>query len=173
MDQSTFEAADPLMDEISELVDLALASDHLADLRQALSKLSAAIGSRYSVGLNVFVEVFDHQKERNLPLLNTGLSTTEGGEPFRTWGDSTPQRYVIDGEIQVVPHDRCPKCWDAWDFKLANRNCSHCDSVLGGNCKILLDTDICPECEKGTVWMGQPKCDQCGFEVDPSLVVWG
>ena len=35
MDQSTFEAADPLVDEISELVDLALTSDQLADLRQA------------------------------------------------------------------------------------------------------------------------------------------
>jgi hypothetical protein len=173
MDQSTFEAADPLVDDISELVDLTLTSDQLADLRQALSKLSAAIGTRYSVGLNVVVEVFDNEQERTLPLLNTGLSCCSGKEPFRTWGDSTPQRYVIDGQIQVVPHDRCPKCWNAWDFKLNNRNCSHCDATLGGNCKILLDTDICPHCEKGNVSMMQPKCDQCGFEVEPSIVVWG
>jgi hypothetical protein len=173
MDQSTFEAADPLVDEISELVDLALNSDQLAALRQAIAKLSEAIGSRYSVGLNVCIEIFDFEQERTLPLLNTGLSSSSGNEPYRTWGDSSPQRYVIDGQIQVVPHDRCPKCWNVWDFKLNNRGCSHCDATMGDNCKILLDSDICPHCEKGNVSIAQPKCDQCGFEVDPSLVVWG
>jgi len=162
-----------LVDEISELVDQALISEQLATLRQSLAGLSKAVGGRYSIGLTVSLEVFDHQKERNLPLLNTGLSTTEGGEPFRTWGDSTPQRYIVDGQIQVVPHDRCPKCWDAWDFKINNRHCPHCDATLGDNCKILLDTDICPQCENGKVSLAQPKCDQCGFEINPSLVAWG
>ena len=173
MEQSTFETADPLVDEIAELVDQALISDGFADLRQSLAKLSKALGARYSVGITALLEVFDHQQERNLPLLNTGLSTTDGGEPFRTWGDSSPQRYIVDGQIQVVPHDRCPKCWNDWDFKTNNRSCPHCDTTLGGNCKILLDTDTCPHCENGKMSMSHPKCEQCGFEVDPSLVVWG
>ena len=133
MDQSTFEAADPLIDEISELVDGALTSEQLAVLRQSLAKLSKAMGGRYSIGLIVSLEVFDHQQERNLPLLNTGLSTTDGSEPYRTWGDSTPQRYIVDGEIQVVPHDRCPNCWNTWVNAWRQRQCAaRRDNVLPG-----------------------------------------
>jgi hypothetical protein len=44
------------------------------------------------------------------------------------------------------------------------------DAELGGNCRILLDTDIFPHCEKGNVSMMQPKC---GFQVEPNPVVWG
>jgi WD domain, G-beta repeat len=123
--------------------------------------------------LNCAVEVFDQQQERALPLLNTGLSTSEGAEPHRVWGDSTPQRYVVDGQIQVVPHDRCPKCWEAWDFKWEHRKCLHCDTELGKNCKVLLDSDVCPHCEEGKVTATKPRCSTCGFQVDPALVVWG
>jgi hypothetical protein len=173
MDQSAYEAADPVIDEIADLVDQTLTSDQLIELRRTVAKLSKVLGNRYSASLSVVVEVFDREQERCLPLLNTGLASSEGGDPYQTWGDSSSQRYIIDGQIQVVPHDRCPKCWESWDFKLNNRSCSHCDATLGGNCKILLDTDICPHCEKGHVSMTQPKCDQCGFEIEPSVVVWG
>ena len=173
MDQSTFQDADPVIDEISELVDQSLTSDHLAELRKALVKLSEVLGSRYPVGLNVTLDVFDQEQERTMPLLNTGLSCSDAKEPYRTWGDSTLQRYIVDGQIQVVPHDRCPKCWDAWDFKLMHKNCPHCGAMLGENCKLLLDTDVCPHCENGKISMAKPKCDQCGFEVDPKLVTWG
>ena len=27
------------------------------------------------------------------------------------WGDSTPQRYIVEGEMAIVPHDYCPTCW--------------------------------------------------------------
>jgi hypothetical protein len=42
MDQSTFNAADPLVDEIAELIDHALTSDQLASLRQSLAKRERA-----------------------------------------------------------------------------------------------------------------------------------
>jgi hypothetical protein len=173
MDQSAFEAADRVLDEIADLVDQTLTSDQLIELRRTLSKLSKALGDRYSASLTVVVEVFDREQERCLPLLNTGLASSEGGDPYQTWGDSSPQRYVIDGQIQVVPHDRCPKCWGEWACKLQNRCCSHCDATLGGNCKILLDTDICPHCEKGKVSLAHPKCEHCGFEAVPADIVWG
>ena len=173
MDQSTFDAADPLLDQIAEAVENSLTSAQLADIRQLIAKLSQTMGERYLIGLNVFVEVFDQEREGSMTLLNTGLSFAAGKEPYQTWGDSTPQRYIVDGQIQVVPHDRCPKCWDAWDFKLQNRSCSHCGATLGDNCKILLDTDICPHCEKGKISMANPKCDQCGFQIETNVVVWG
>jgi hypothetical protein len=56
------------------------------------------------------VRLFDPEG-LHLPLLQTGLSTTDGAEPWQMWGDSTPQRYVVFGDIVVVPNDHCPQCW--------------------------------------------------------------
>jgi hypothetical protein len=104
---------------------------------------------------------------------NTGLCSTDEGPPFRAWGDSSPQRYLVSGEIQVVPHNHCPKCWEIWDFKFENRTCQHCGTTLGQGCKVLLDSDVCPSCEKGSVSMSAPVCDKCGYQVDVSLIAWG
>jgi hypothetical protein len=173
MDQSTFDAVDPLLEDIADIVDATLTSDQLSALRNILAQLSKTIGERYSVSLNVIVEIFDRERVAALPLLNMGLSASEGEEPFQTWGDSSLQRYIVDGQIQVVPHDRCPKCWEPWAFKFENRGCPHCDATLGGNCKILLDSDICPNCEQGKVSIAEPICDKCSFKADPTIVVWG
>ncbi len=39
--------------------------------------------------------------------------------------------------------------------------------------KLLLDSDVCPHCERGTVCRENPSCDDCGFTIDPDVVVWG
>jgi len=170
MDPDTFNALDPHLDTIAEL-----ASQHLyaPEFHRALSELSKILGQRYGVSISLTVEVFDEDGRRSLPLLNTGLCAPFGKEPYRTWGDSTPQRYVVKEGIRVVPHDRCPLCWQVWDFKWKNPSCSHCGTVLGDNCKILLDADVCPFCEEGKVSMAQPRCNKCGQEIDPKTVVWG
>jgi len=170
MDPDTFNAADPHLDELAELAD-----KHLADpeFRRLLAELSNVLGESYGVSVNLTVEVCDATGERSLPLMSTGLCALHGKEPFRTTGDSTPQRYVVKEGIQVVPHDRCPLCWQVWDFKWKNPSCSHCGATLGDNCKILLDTDVCPFCEEGKVSMAAPRCKKCGHEIDPKTVVWG
>src|SRR4051794_4311409 len=173
MDQERFEAADRHVEEIAEILDRALMSPELGKLREALVALGKAAGEGYSVSLTCLVEVFDDQKQRPLPLLSSGLATSNGEEPYRVSGDSTSQRYLVDGQIQVVPHDRCPKCWGVWDFKWQHRRCPHCAAELGKNCKVLLDSDVCPNCERGRVTASKPRCAECGFEVDPSLVAWG
>jgi len=173
MDQNLFNAFNPQIDDMAEMVEQVLQSPEFQKVREALVSLGKTLGERYSVTLSCLVEVFDREQERTLPLLNTGLSTSEGKEPYRVWGDSTPQRYVVDGQIQVVPHDRCPKCWGEWDFKWKHRHCPHCDAELGRNCKVLLDSDKCPNCEEGKVTARKPRCVACGFDVDPALVVWG
>ena len=173
MDPATFDAADPLVGKIADIVDSALLSDQLANLRKVLEELGKAVGPRCSANLTVIVDVFDPEREKGLPLLNTGLSTTADGPPYRTWQDSTPQRYLVNGEIQTVPHDYCPKCWELWDFKFQHRTCQHCGTTLGQSCKVLLDSDVCPSCEKGSVSMTKPVCDKCGYQVDLSLVAWG
>lgn len=173
MDANQFAKADPLLDELSESLDKELTGPAFSDVGKILERIRKVFGERYSVSLSVVVDLFDDKEERSLPLLTTGLSTTAGKAPFRTYGDSSPQRYIVDGSLVVVPHDRCPKCWGVWDFKFLTRSCEHCGAELGGNCKVLLDSDVCPSCERGRVSITQPKCDSCGFEVDPQMVTWG
>jgi hypothetical protein len=173
MDRSTFETANPILDEIAEKLDELLDSDEFSAVRLALARLSETVGSRYSVNLNVCVDVFDVERSHALPLLNVGLSTSNGSTPYKTFGDSTAQKYVVDGEIQVVTHDRCPKCYGVWDFKLKHPSCSECGATLGREVKLLLDNDVCPFCEEGEVSMSVPTCAKCGQRIDPGVVVWG
>ncbi len=44
---------------------------------------------------------------------------------------------------------------------------------MGKEIKLLLDSDVCPFCGDGTVTVSKPVCNQCGFKIDPSTVVWG
>src|SRR5271168_2832102 len=111
MDRTTFESADLVVDEIASALDDVLDSDRFDAVRLLLTRLSDTVGPRYSVNLNVSVDVFDTERSHALPLLTLGLSTSKGEPPHTTYGDSTPQKYVVEGEIQVVPHDRCPGCY--------------------------------------------------------------
>lgn len=63
--------------------------------------------------------------------------------------------------------------WELWDFKFIHRSCEHCDAELGKNVKVLLDTDVCPQCERGTVTAVVPRCSECGFQVDSTILTWG
>jgi ribosomal protein S27AE len=173
MDKKTFETIDPIVDDIAEVANELLESAAMEKLRSLLTKLNNTLGSRYLVGLHLNVDVFDTEKERCLPLLQTGLAGFDRDKPFQACGDSTPQRYIVDGEMLVVPHDRCPRCWEEWDFKVQHPTCSHCGVSLGKEVRILLDTDVCPNCEEGTVSMSHPRCKKCGYEVDLSQVTWG
>jgi hypothetical protein len=170
MDATTFDVAEPLLDQVADIADQQLASP---ELQRLLTELAKAVGEKLSVNITFLVDVSDETGERSLPLLTTGLSAFSGKEPFRTWGDSSPQRYVVEDGIRVVPHDRCPTCWGEWDFKFDNPTCPKCASTLGKDCKVLLDTDECPQCEEGKVTVAEPRCKKCGFRVDSGTVVWG
>lgn len=170
MNPDTFKAIEPLLDKFAEFADKQLASEEIRRLTDELARL---VGKGRIASVNITVDVFDEGRECSLPLLMTGLSAYPGQQSFRTWSDSSPQRYVVDDGIQVVPHDRCPQCWQVWDFKLQNSSCPHCGLTLGDKCKLLLDTDNCPWCNEGKVTVARPRCDKCGFEVDRQKVVWG
>jgi hypothetical protein len=155
------------------MIDGVLDSSQFSRIQQALAQLSKAVGPQFSVNLNVCVEVFDPQRSHPLPVLQTGLSTSKGEAPYRTWSDSTPQKYLVEGEMVVVPDDRCPKCYGIWDFKFKNLSCRECHATLGMNLKILLDSDTCPYCGEERISLSSPVCNKCGFRVDPALVAWG
>ena len=105
--------------------------------------------------------------------MNTGLNCQKNQEPYQYHGDSTPQKYYVNGEMCIVPHDYCPNCWGTWDFKFKDGVCPNCRCELGKEVKYLLDDDVCPWCRQGKVTVEHPVCDQCNFEVDPQRVVWG
>ena len=121
MDPATFDSAESFLDEITEIADRQLG---VSELHRLLSDLSKTLGKRYTVSVNLTVDVFDQDQLRSLPLLNTGLATSEGKEPYRIWGDSSPQRYVVENGIQVVPHDRC---------RIVQRGLSTTDENWGAN----------------------------------------
>lgn len=129
MDRSTFESADLILEELARTLDELLDSDQFSAIRLLLARLSETVGPHYTVNLNVCVDVFDAERSHPLPLLNVGLSTSKGETPYKTFGDSSPQKYVVNGEIQVVPHDHCPKCYGMWDFKLNHPSCSECGGL--------------------------------------------
>lgn len=170
MNPETFNAVQPLLDKIAEIAEKQLDSEVL---RRLMAELANVVGKGRIASVSIFVDVFEENPERSLPLFTTGLSTIAGKEPFRTWADSIPQRYVVDDGIKVVPHDRCTRCWQVWDFKLQNPSCPHCKTTMGENCRLLLDTDECPWCNEGKVTVAKPRCDLCGHDVDLGKVVWG
>lgn len=172
MDKNLFEKIDPLVDDIAEQISQLIDGDALSLIKQRLAELSSEFG-QFSVTLDMNVQVFDSESGHSLRLLQTGLSTSGGSEPYQHWGDSTPQRYVVHGDIVIVPHDHCPQCWGSWHFKDRHPECPECGVRMGDQVKLLLDTDCCPNCEKGTVTASQPQCAECGFAVNPDHVTWG
>lgn len=172
MERGRFEALDPKLDAIAEKLGDWIESEHSADVRRLLAELSEQLDG-LSVSLEMNVGVFDPDRKNTLPLLQTGLSSTDGQPAHQTWADSSPMRYVADGGMVTVPHDRCPVCWAAWDFKDLHPSCPTCAVRLGHEVKFLIDSNTCPSCEKGKVTPEKPKCDRCDFTVDPTHVAWG
>lgn len=173
MKATEFAVLDPLVESLDESCEQWLMSDQLAELREALRKAAAALPPNYSVTIDVELRVFDQERDQAMHLLSTGLSSSGGATPYRTSGDCSIHRYIADGELCELPHDRCPRCWDIWDFKQKHPACSHCGASLGHDVKLLLDRDTCPHCEKGHLTAHKPQCDNCGFMIDPSFVNWG
>lgn len=173
MDQADFQTAQEHLQQAAQMLDKILKCSELQKLRTTLTALCESLGERYSLNLSCVVEVCDEERQRTMPLLDTGLAIAAGCQPYRTRNDCTPHRYIVNGTIQVVPHDRCPSCWGEWDFKWQHRTCPQCGVQLGMNCKVLLDSDICPHCEQGEVRSTNPVCSRCGFTVDPALATWG
>lgn len=163
---------DPLLDTIADQLGEWIESNASAEIRQTLAKLSEQLDG-LSISLDMTIGVFDPEREGTLPLLQTGLSSVEGKPPYQTYADSTPMRYLANGEMTVVPHDRCPCCWAAWDFKDLHPTCPGCAARLGYEVKFLIDSNVCPHCEKGMVTPANPKCNECDFEVNPENVAWG
>jgi hypothetical protein len=164
---------EPLLDRVADKLQAVLESAEFQTIRENFQKVAAALPESFSLTLNFNLEVFDEKREQSIKLLQMGLTTNGGKPPYVCWGDCTLQRYVVNGEICQLPHDYCPSCWGIWDFKEKHRTCPCCGVQMGKDVKILLDSDVCPNCEKGKVGIDNPTCSRCGQAVDLSIVTWG
>jgi len=173
MDQDKFALAEDTVEKIATFIDQKLESPDFKELSDAIDRLGKALAPRYGVALKIVLEITDEEREQTLPLLTTGYGVVNGLPPYRAWGDSARQRYLVNGEIQVVPQDYCPKCWEYWDLKFEYPECGSCGLTLGQDCKVLLDSDACPHCVEGHVSMQNPTCDRCGYHVNLAMVTWG
>jgi len=171
---------EPLAHRMDEEVERIVSSSEAVALKQIVRRAAAILPDGCSVSLDITLNIFDSERGNVLPLSDTSLTGSGNEEPFIAYGDCTPCRYLVDGEIAEVPHDRCPNCWAGWNFKIGTPDaeaetlsCSCCGYALGEQIKLMLAADRCPHCEKGTLSMANPTCDQCGLAIDTSLVEWG
>jgi len=118
MDAEVAAKIEPILDEIADTLEELLSHDVASRLRSSLEQLMAEHETPYSVLLDCRLEVgMENSGDfKSIPLIQSGLSVGPKGCCV-CWGDSTPHRYVADGKISVVPHDRCPRCWELWDNK--------------------------------------------------------
>ena len=120
MNDSLWRQLDPLANRADSAVERFLNSPHAHELKAILKEVAEAMPTDCSVSLDITLNVFEPERGNPLPLLTTGLATSGPNEPYVTHGDSTPCRYVVDGEICELPHDRCPHCWAEWGFKIGH-----------------------------------------------------
>jgi len=173
MQVKEFERLDELSEMVNDKIHKLYEDGIFSEISKKIKDISQDIEENHSITVDFQVNVFDTSKEKNLRFLTIGISSSGNNDPYLAYGDSTPCRYLVDGDIQKVPHDFCPNCWGEWDFKLRNHKCPECGYEMGKQIKLLLDTDICPNCEKGKVSIEKTQCDDCGFVVDRNMVNWG
>ena len=172
MKQSEFRQLEPTVNKIQDIIDEMLNTGHFTQIKELLAEAIGELPDNYSLNLDIDFSVFDNQREKVIQLLQTGLTTSEG-EPYQHSADTSPLKYMVDGEMCIVPEEFCPHCWGEWQFKFKHTTCPECGYELGKQVKYLLDDDTCPCCQEGAVTIDRPVCDSCGYEVDPKRVVWG
>ena len=168
-----FDRLDELAEMVSNKVHKLYEDGTFSEISKKIKDISKDIEDDYSISVDFQVNVFDTSKEKSLRILTIGICSSGNNEPYLAYGDATRCRYLVDGHIKKVPHDFCPNCWEVWDFKLRNHICPGCGYEMGNQIKLLLDTDVCPNCEKGKVSIEKTQCDDCGFVVDRNMVNWG
>lgn len=173
MEVDQFDRIENLSDEVYDKFEELHKKGVFADIESKLKEICSSLKEEYSISVNLAVEIFNPEKEKNITLLRRGIECSSGHETYLATSGSTSHRYVVNGHIVKLPHDYCPNCWGEWDFKLLHPTCPSCDYTMGKEVKLLLDTDVCPSCEKGKVSRSNPQCERCGIVLDSNMINWG
>ena len=144
MKENHYKLLEPLMELADQKIGQLLESSSAKELAAAMQEVSAGLPDNFEVQLNVGLVAFEPERGTALPLTTQMICSIGGQEPYLAQADSTVQRYVVEGEICQVPHDRCPKCWDLWEAKFVHEECTHCGAKMGEDVKLLIDSDLVP-----------------------------
>lgn len=173
MRDSEFKLLDPLADSINDKFEELHKAGSFEGILRDLKKAVARLPDTYSVSFDIRMNVFDTDREKGLSLLTTGFNAQKGHDLYRHYGDTAPQKCLVDGGTCIVPEDYCPHCWGDRGFKFKNTSCTECGYELRKQVKYLLDDDVRPYCQEGKLTIDNPICSKCGYKVDERKVVWG
>ncbi len=173
MEASKFDRLEKLAEMVNDKINELFEDGEFSEIYKEIKNVAEEFNDNSAVSVEFGVNVFNSKKKNCLQTLSLALTSATNEEPYIAYGDSTPARYLVDGRIMKVPHDHCPNCWGDWGFKFKNKVCPDCGYELGKEVKVLLDSDICPNCEEGKITIQKPECDKCGFVADKTLVHWG
>ena len=171
MNPQVAEKVNALADKAHDFFEEVKKSDAFKALVTEMKNIGQDPSEFISLGLEL--KLFNTQKEGQLDIYSSGMQSNGEGEPSPYQGGETFEKFLLHGDIQVVPNGKCPQCYQAWDFKDMSPSCSNCAIELGPKLKYLIDSDHCPNCEGGTVTRSQPSCDKCDYVADPKRVTWG
>jgi len=171
-ERKEFKMLDKVADTICDKFDDLHMAGVFSEIFEQLQTVAGRLPGTFYVNFNVELIVFDTKRERSRSLLSTGFTTGEE-KPYRASKDSSTQRYVVEGDICTVPEDYFPHCWAEWSFKIKNPTCPTCGYKLDKQVKLLIDDDICPWCEEGTVSINNPVCTDCGYRIERDTIIWG
>ena len=173
MDVQTYDHTHELSDLLFTELQRLYREQRLTKVEEKLKEISASLPKGYSITVNFSVEVFDENRDKSLKTTDAGITCLEGDHPYLSTSESTPAKYIVDGEIQKVPHDHCPNCWSRWSFKSRVKECRECGYRMGREIKLLVDNNICPHCENSAISLHHPQCEKCGYLADQNIVSWG
>ena len=111
MNKQEFEIVDSFADCVNDTIDELNTEGRFDNVLNDLQEAVNLLPDQYSINLEIKVNIFDNQRERQIPLLQTGFNAHHSDEPYRHYADSTIQKYYVEGEVSIVPHDYCPHCW--------------------------------------------------------------
>ena len=123
MNHEISNALQPLLDKIAEIAEKQLASE---ELHRLIGELGNLVGKGKIASVNLLVDVFDEDRQCSLPLLTTGLCAYPGKNHFGPGLTRHRRGMSLKTVSGLVPHDRCPVCWQSWDFKWKNSSCLYC-----------------------------------------------
>ena len=106
MDKNLFETIDPIVNEIADQLTTLIEGDTLSELKQKLADLSRELGV-YSVTLEMNLQLCNPDDGQTLPLVQTGLASSDGAMPYQMWLDITGVEVSedIDGKLAEMENE--------------------------------------------------------------------
>ena len=99
MKDSEFKLLDPLADSINDTFEPLHKAGAFEHILHELKRAVAQLPDTYSVSFDIRMNVFDTEREKGLSFLTTGFNANKGQDPYLHYGDTTQQKYLVEGDV--------------------------------------------------------------------------